>query len=557
MTISRRRLLKRATLLASSAALPSWLSDSLLAQAAQPLIRYSVSSTDTEGAQAVAAYRSAVAAMKNRNASQPTSWQFQANIHCWPGQFGATAANPEKEFQDVFAADNTHEPLARKIWGTCTHGEPTVSFLPWHRIYLYFFERIMRAAAGQPPSSRLGLPYWDWTKERTLPLAFREEVNGSQKNNPLYWDIRRASVTRVANPTPLPAGVASAGVISTLLGNPAFSIRLDPSAPVDFSDGLESGPHGQVHTFVGVSPRGMGFFEEAGRDPCFWVHHCNIDRLWNHWRQKTGHTNPINAGVPINVPNNQRKPWSQLQHTFVDENGQEVKLSTGQVLAAVEILDRGYVYDDLQPAIVTSSNAPPPAPASAPQGAAGATAPARRIRTLASAGPLEVSGGSAAITLQGLSAAAAPAPGGIPEPPVQDRVLVLKDVAAPAGAGGLYGVYVNVPPDVQPTPDSAYFVGTVDTFNAAAAGRQMTVPAGSAREESGTAHAQHGGIQQRLSLTEALKRQQWKEGDPVRVTVAPIGLDNQLAAPGPANQAAAAPVPGPELKIGGIDVIGY
>jgi hypothetical protein len=267
--------------------------------------------------------------------------------------------------------------------------------------------------------------------------------------------------------------------------------------------------------------------------------------------------NPINARVPVNVPNSQRKPWSQLQHTFIDENGQEVTLTTGQVLAAAEILDRGYVYDDLQPAIVTSSNAPPPAPANVPQGAAGASVPAPRIRTLASAGPLEVSGGSAAVTLQGVSAAAAPIPGGTSEPPVEDRVLVLKDVAAPAGGGGLYGVYVNVPPNVQPTPDSPYFVGTVDTFNAAAAGRRMTVPAGSAREESGTTHAQHGGIEQRLPLTQALKRQQWKEGDPVRVTVAPIGLDNQLAAPGSANTAAAAPAPGPELKIGGIDIIGY
>jgi tyrosinase len=557
MSLSRRQFMKQAGVLASAAALPSWLAESLHAQAAQPLIRHNISSSSPEAVAAVRMYTAAVAEMKKRKPHQPTSWQFQANIHSWPGQYGATAADPQQEFHTVFASDSTNEPLARRVWGTCTHDDPTVAFLPWHRLYLFFFERIMRAAAGEAASSRLGLPYWDWTKDRTLPLPFRAEVNGDQKNNPLYWDIRRQSVTRLSNPVSLPNGTASAGLISTLLDRDVFARKLDPTAAVDFNAALEGGPHGDVHVFVGVSPRGMGFFEEAGRDPCFWTHHCNIDRLWSHWRQRSGHTEPVDAQVPLNVPNNQRKRWSEIQHSFIDENGKEVVLTTSQVLAAAQILDRGYEYDDLPAPIAIASNAPPPAPTAAaaplPPAAKPATPP---VRTLASAGAIEVSGGPAAVTLQFPTAAAAPVPGGAPATAISERILVLKDIAASARGDGLYGVYVNLPPTALPSPDSPYFVGTINTFTAAAAGQSMSVPAGSARDQSGAQHA-HTAVEQRLPLTEALSRQQWKEGDPIRITVAPVALDNTLAAPAPAASAAAAPPPGPALRIGGVDILGY
>jgi tyrosinase len=551
MTVSRRRFIKRATVLASAAALPSWLSDSLFAQTAQPLVRHNINSTDPQAVEAVRAYRSAVAAMKSRKPHEPTSWQFQANIHSWPGQFGAVAPNAQKEFNDVFASDKTHEPLARKVWGTCTHGDPTVSFLPWHRLYLFFFERIMRAAAGQSGSSRLGLLYWDWTKDRVLPLAFREQVNGSQSNNPLYWDIRRESATRLNNPAPLPSASANANTITTLLGRNNFSSDLDPTVPLDFNDGLESGPHGQVHVFVGVQPRGMGFFEEAGRDPCFWTHHCNIDRIWSHWRQRQGHLNPVDARVPVGAPPNQQRAWSDMRHTFVDANGKEVVLTTGQVLVAAQILDGGYVYDDLLPAVVTAAQAPSPevAPPPAP------SAP-RRPRTLASGGALQVDAGRASVILQSSTAAAAPLPGGVPEAPIRDRVLVLKDIAAAASGDSLYGVYVNLPPNEQPTPDSPYFVGLIDTFTAAATGRQMTVPEGSVRQDSGTAHSHSRGPEKKLSLNEALTRQNWTEGQPISVTVVPVQQEDRLASP-QATTSAAAPIPGPALKIGGIDILGY
>jgi tyrosinase len=46
-----------------------------------------------------------------------------------------------------------------------------------------------------------------------------------------------------------------------------------------FNQDLDNGLHGNVHVMVG-GPKNMGFIPDAAQDPIFWMHHCNIDRLW-------------------------------------------------------------------------------------------------------------------------------------------------------------------------------------------------------------------------------------------------------------------------------------
>jgi hypothetical protein len=57
----------------------------------------------------------------------------------------------------------------RKRAGICA----SFFFLSWHRMYIYFFERILRAASGDP---NLALPYWNYSDpaQRALPVPFRE-----------------------------------------------------------------------------------------------------------------------------------------------------------------------------------------------------------------------------------------------------------------------------------------------------------------------------------------------------------------------------------------------
>src|ERR1041385_6121562 len=84
------------------------------------------------------------------------------------------------------------------VWAQCQHSTPTAIaqyFFPWHRLYLFYFERVLQKAAGD---ATLRLPYWDYTdpanvampKEFTTPTYVDE--NGKTVSNPLY-EARRAA----------------------------------------------------------------------------------------------------------------------------------------------------------------------------------------------------------------------------------------------------------------------------------------------------------------------------------------------------------------------------
>jgi hypothetical protein len=55
----------------------------------------------------------------------------------------------------------------------------------------------------------------------------------------------------------------------------------------------------------------MGAFNSAGLDPLFWLHHCNIDRLWEVWRKMSAtHKDPVRYRVAqpvVRIPRRQRR----------------------------------------------------------------------------------------------------------------------------------------------------------------------------------------------------------------------------------------------------------
>ena len=101
----------------------------------QPFTRPSVA---TLSSAQIASLRHGIQVMMSRPVTDPTSYRFQANIH------------------GTYDTPTTPEEMAS--WNQCEHG--SFYFFSWHRMYLYFFDRILRAAAGDPS---LVLPYWDWT----------------------------------------------------------------------------------------------------------------------------------------------------------------------------------------------------------------------------------------------------------------------------------------------------------------------------------------------------------------------------------------------------------
>jgi tyrosinase len=71
----------------------------------------------------------------------------------------------------------------------------------------------------------------------------------------------------------------------------------DPSQSMGFRIRLEFALHNSVHRWVGGAMGAMA----SPNDPVFWMHHCNIDRLWSDWiRSHQGQTPylPLTGGPP-------------------------------------------------------------------------------------------------------------------------------------------------------------------------------------------------------------------------------------------------------------------
>jgi tyrosinase len=180
----------------------------------------------------------------------------------------------------------------------CDNAHGTDYFLPWHRAYLYFFERALR---DQVPDAMLS--WWDWRIGPTRPARVPDS-------------FARKTVDRKRNP------LASAAVSPLALqqgggGVPARTVR-DPGGPgapplpsvdevkrvlrltdfVDFSQQVEM-LHNRVHGWVGGH---MGQIAYAAFDPIFWAHHCMMDRLWRLWQLRHPGSDPPAAILDEALP---------------------------------------------------------------------------------------------------------------------------------------------------------------------------------------------------------------------------------------------------------------
>ena len=263
-------------------------------------------------------YARAISELKGRPRTNPTSWRYLAAIHGtgiarseWPQ--GAT-------------------------WHECQHS--SWFFLPWHRIYLHYFERIVRRTIvdlGGPDD--WALPYWHYSDSqrpntRSLPPAFRKRQMPSGDPNPLFVSERRQTINdgERLDASDVETGAAMA---ETSFTGPAVGGISGFGGPVtdwNHSGGpvgsLENTPHGDVHVSVGgLNPPGlMSGFNTAALDPIFWLHHANIDRLWEAWlgQHDPDRRNPTG-----------RARWTDMSFK-VGQGAQAVTLTVGEVLDATQ-----------------------------------------------------------------------------------------------------------------------------------------------------------------------------------------------------------------------------
>ncbi|QLH11891.1 hypothetical protein DSQ20_07055 [Nitrosarchaeum sp. AC2] len=181
-----------------------------------------------------------------------------------------------------------HGPQAKDGW-------PGVRlFLPWHRAYLYRFEKAL-----QDLEPGVVLPWWDWrsanSEQNKIPNAFSEtDVDGEP--NSLYNYHMRFPEHNIDRETRRFPGKSLRSSDSLPHPDDIEEILDIPDNHFDeFSDSLED-IHGFIHVWTGGQTRqegkivsgDMSDIATAAFDPIFWSHHCMIDRLWWEWQKKNG-----------------------------------------------------------------------------------------------------------------------------------------------------------------------------------------------------------------------------------------------------------------------------
>jgi tyrosinase len=194
----------------------------------------------------------------------------------------------------------------------------------------------------------------------------------------------------------------------------------------------------------------MGDPNRAARDPIFWLHHANVDRLWKRWLQQGGgRADPTGNAA-----------WMKTVFRFFDENSKEVKMTGADILNTVTQLQ--YRYDD-DPVIL--------APAAA---VAAAAAPkvkeVKAMQTVATAEKTGVALGDRPVTVT--VALKAPAKAAIKrltgaaaaDAPAHAVILRLEDVTFDKQPGIYYEVYLNLPAKEEPDFQNGRYVGNLGLF---------------------------------------------------------------------------------------------
>ena len=202
--------------------------------------------------------RAAFHALQRINAADDRSYQYFAGLHglplpAWCDKFG--------------------------------HGK--ITFLHWHRAYLWRFELALRSTGHD-----VMVPWWDWLSTPEIPAAYAAKKTPDGHPNPLYSvRINDVALRQGANGQGDDRAVILSQFPDTFREPGRSGAQLpteDDIAEVmhfkdfqSFSDNLESW-HGAVHVWVGGHMTDVPF---AAYDPIFWSHHAMIDRLWRIWQQ--------------------------------------------------------------------------------------------------------------------------------------------------------------------------------------------------------------------------------------------------------------------------------
>ncbi|RDX61923.1 hypothetical protein CR513_59800, partial [Mucuna pruriens] len=204
------------------------------------------------------------------------------------------------------------------------------------------------------------LPFWNWDNPKggmILPPIYAD------KNSPLYNPLRNSShlpptlvdLDYNNEDTKQSVGIIERNLItmykqvvslgklpSLFMGSPYRA----GNRPNTGAGSLEQKPHNTLHNWTGdiTKPDGqdMGNFFTAGRDPIFFAHHANVDRMWNIWKTKV----PDHVSQQTKEKYSRRRDftdpdWLESSFLFYDENKNLVRVKVKDCLDTTRM---GYAF---------------------------------------------------------------------------------------------------------------------------------------------------------------------------------------------------------------------
>lgn len=234
------------------------------------------------------------------------------------------------------------------IHGDCTYftscQHKNWYFPPWHRSFIYYFEQLIQFFSGD---SNFALPYWDWSRTTSVPDSFYGT------GNPLDDDISLKDPPTSCPDAPSAGRGVTQGTqfsqadLDTYVGPKRINdIQSNPDyatygGAVSGRGALEATPHNFIHRWVGGDTEGGSekdsnmaqFFSPM--DPIFWMHHCNVDRLYSNWLERGFYP-------PLDKP-----AWADKSfNDFYDKDRKQVgaEFTCGMTVNSQVM---GYIYDTL------------------------------------------------------------------------------------------------------------------------------------------------------------------------------------------------------------------
>ncbi|KAL7143549.1 hypothetical protein ABFS83_08G198800 [Erythranthe nasuta] len=366
-------------------------------------------------------YNTAIDRMKRLPKDDPRSFMQQANIHC--AYCNGAYDQPGQGTLDL---------QVHNSW----------LFFPFHRWYLYFYERILGKLIGDPT---FALPFWNWDNPKGMTIP------------PMFVDPKAAIYDAKRNPANMPPAVVDLGLtgnkdplqvvsnnltvmysemvransdIYDFMGNPYREGTLVNPGP----GASERGSHVAIHVFVGdprePSGEDLGNFYSAGRDPLFYCHHANVDRMWTLWQYFL----PNNKLMDKKITD---PDYLNASFLFYDENAQLVRVTVKDCLDNTKL---GYDYERVD--LPWLDYRPPPQ-----------TAQAKVMRTVSTARkadavfPLKLDG-IARVLIQKTKKGKA------------DELLVIEDITVDTSKFLKFDVFVNDEDDNVGELDKAAYAGT-------------------------------------------------------------------------------------------------